>query len=120
MFARSACVVAVLAAVGLAVVLPRAIQQRHRLQGRWSASHDGVEYKLHFFQGQNQGNGVWKGYFSEQIANGQRKAGKYEVRVLDKHRETITLYDHSLGTVTGNIDLESGSIEVGDLTYHRR
>jgi hypothetical protein len=119
--ARSACAVAVLAVIaGLALWLPGAIQARTRLKGRWKATHDGLEYKVHFFQGQDAGDGVLKGYFSERISNGYRGSGQYELRMQTDRGGTITLHDHSLGTIVGSVQLGSRRLELGNIVYYRQ
>jgi hypothetical protein len=97
--------------------LVHAAQAHHNLQGRWLASNNGVEYKIHFFEGQQVSEGAWTGYFSERVSTGYRGAGKYEVQMTGRHRGTITLYDHSFGTAAGNVDLGHCRLEVGSIVY---
>jgi hypothetical protein len=117
MTARSVWAVVVLAAVvWLALWLPGLIQARAGLKGRWKASQGGLEYKVHFFQGQDAGDGVLKGYFSERTSEGYRGSGQYELN----RDGTITLRGHSKGTVAGTVHLASRRMELASLVYFRQ
>jgi hypothetical protein len=120
MTARSACAIALLVAAWLALFLPSAIRGPAHLKGRWKASQDGLECKVHFFQGQDVGDGVLRGHFSERTSDGYRGAGRYELRMTDGRDGTITLHGHRRGTVVGKVHLGSRRLELGPVVYFRQ
>jgi hypothetical protein len=91
-----------------------------QLKGRWKGSRGGLECKVHFFQGQDGGDGVLRGYFSERASDGYRGAGQYEVRMADGAVGTITLHGHRLGTLAGTVHLGSRCIDLGSVVYFRQ
>src|SRR5258707_258283 len=82
--ARSLCAAA-LAVAGLVLALwsPALVGGRARLEGRWKCSHDGLEGKVHFFRGQDGGDGVLRGHFSERDSGDPKTQAAVPVRRPD-------------------------------------
>jgi hypothetical protein len=119
MTTRSACALALLAALVLAVCTT-ALRGPARLKGRWRGSHGGLECKVHFFQGQDGGDGALRGYFSERAGDGYRGSGRYELRMAGASDGTITLHGHRLGTLVGTVHLGSRRMDLGPVVYFRQ
>jgi hypothetical protein len=117
-FIASACAAA-LAAVVLALCLTTAARPRPRLEGRWRCS-DSRECKVHFFRGQDDGDGVVRGWFSERGPDGYRGSGRYELRPAQGGEGAITLHGHSQGTLSGGVRLGRGRMELGGHVYVRQ